>query len=87
MQSNLQFVWDVMSKYQQCPGANTNADRHTGKGGPGRKASTEQVFFGSWQCAEGCFLRALVDMMGWPYGLAAELGHGGRAPTPPACFA
>lgn len=45
-----------MSKYQQCPGMNTDFEMNTENGGPGRKVSTEQVNFGSWQRVEGSFL-------------------------------
>ena len=66
-----------MSKYQQCPGMNTNFETNTENGGPGRKASTEQVFFGTWQCVEGSFLQALVEMVstGWPRSSDMEFRH------------
>lgn len=40
---------------------NINFEMNTENGGPDRKASTEQVFFGSWQGVEGIFLHALVE--------------------------
>lgn len=54
---------------------NTNFEINTENRGPGRKASTEQVFFGSWQCVEGSFLQARVEMVsaGWPWSLDVQV--------------
>lgn len=52
---------------------NTNFEINTEN--RGRKASTEQVFFGSWQCVEGSFLQARVEMVsaGWPWSLDVQV--------------
>lgn len=53
---------------------NTNFEMNAEKGGPGGKASAEQVPFGSRQRVAGCFLQTLLEMvgMGWPRGSDTE---------------